>query len=646
MKRNLLCLTIGIIATFALNAQLTLEPGIPGTLENITPDDITLTVEQNYKPGDDNKKLVVVGNLLFFTAVDSVNYGEELWVTDGTKDGAIVLDINEGVEGSSPNHLCRVGNKVVFSAFTEEAGTELWMTDGTPEGTEMIADIYPGSTGSNPEFFSEFNGKMLFRAQTEVSALDEKFYLFVSDLTETGTKPISATEPQGLIDSNTKFILPAGSKAFFVGETEEWSKELWRTDGTEEGTYMVLDITPGNEPSFGTKPYEWLKVINDSILWFRAETRAFWVYDPDTIQDGDPYKQVINLQYEPWISDGTASGTYCIQDLNYVIDGTDPTKTGNTGAAFPTAYNGQVIFRATDPVVNNEPLYTDYTPGGIKVLADLNRVNADNGLNVASWSTSFTLFDSKVFFRAHSTHDADSTKETPSGIGIEQFYVDENLDLHFTTDLNPGIANNKTGFGTVVNGRMYQLMQDADNNSELFRTLPASEAAGYLPEKVADAADDGKPHNLIDMNGELYFILESTNNLYKYSDEKAEKVGGYIDPLAFGPDSKGALNPWFVVHDTCAYRPEPCPDNTGFNNLEMVHTNLKVYPNPAHEYVLLDLDANKTAEVRIYDMKGVMVWSECMFETVQLDVSNYASGVYTVISKSDGKLAYQNLIIQ
>lgn len=52
----------------------------------------------------------------------------------------MVKDIVDGTGGSNPSYLGRLNDKVLFSAYTDNAGQELWVSDGTRAGTFMLAD--------------------------------------------------------------------------------------------------------------------------------------------------------------------------------------------------------------------------------------------------------------------------------------------------------------------------------------------------------------------------------------------------------------------------------------------------------------------------------------------------------------------------
>lgn len=110
---------------------------------------------------------VLMNSKLYFTADDGVK-GRELWVTDGTTAGTVMVrDINirngqtlaligsPNSESSNPTGLHVWKNKLYFSASNGTGGQELWSSDGTSAGTVLIKDINPNG-GSNPKNFSGY----------------------------------------------------------------------------------------------------------------------------------------------------------------------------------------------------------------------------------------------------------------------------------------------------------------------------------------------------------------------------------------------------------------------------------------------------------------------------------------------------------
>ncbi len=55
--------------------------------------------------------------------------------------GDLLFNGRAGPEGSWPQQLTRVGNRVFFTADDGVHGEELWVTDGTDDGTRLVKDI-------------------------------------------------------------------------------------------------------------------------------------------------------------------------------------------------------------------------------------------------------------------------------------------------------------------------------------------------------------------------------------------------------------------------------------------------------------------------------------------------------------------------
>ena len=98
--------------------------------------------------------MTAIGGTLFFTADDGVN-GLELWKSDGTTSGTVLVkDIDPGHTATTPcrttvtARLTEVGGTLFFAADSPDHGRELWKSDGTTGGTVLVKDIKPGDDGS------------------------------------------------------------------------------------------------------------------------------------------------------------------------------------------------------------------------------------------------------------------------------------------------------------------------------------------------------------------------------------------------------------------------------------------------------------------------------------------------------------------
>lgn len=98
---------------------------------------------------------------LLFTANDGT-HGKELWVTNGTAAGTLILrDIYAGnSSGIATNFEYKViGNLLYFAANDGINGEELWVTNGTAAATLKAKDFRTGSSGADLKLFS-INGKL------------------------------------------------------------------------------------------------------------------------------------------------------------------------------------------------------------------------------------------------------------------------------------------------------------------------------------------------------------------------------------------------------------------------------------------------------------------------------------------------------
>ena len=196
--------------------------------------------------------LTNVNGTLFFAATDAAA-GRELWKSDGSDTGTVrVKDIYTG-GNSDPSDLCNVNGTLYFAAYTPNPGRELWTSNGTESGTVLFKDVFAVQhwdgtyIGSNPRSMTNLGGNLFFVAASNHDGANPTSYqVWVSDGTSNGTIKLTSIAD----DPNPVELTPAGSQMFFIAGY--WrARQVWVTDGTVGGTHQVkyLDHAYGETPS-------------------------------------------------------------------------------------------------------------------------------------------------------------------------------------------------------------------------------------------------------------------------------------------------------------------------------------------------------------------------------------------------------------
>src|SRR5688500_13430410 len=115
----------------------------------------------------------------------------------------------------------------------------------------LVEDIYPGKTGSEPNWLVDFKGRLLFGANHP--KFGEELWRSIG--TRSGTSLVKDIDPGPLVinaveDTETgssapDSVLRTKKWIYFQATTAKYGEELWKSDGTKSGTKIVKDIVPG-----------------------------------------------------------------------------------------------------------------------------------------------------------------------------------------------------------------------------------------------------------------------------------------------------------------------------------------------------------------------------------------------------------------
>ncbi|HEX2971759.1 MAG TPA: ELWxxDGT repeat protein [Tepidisphaeraceae bacterium] len=282
-------------------------------------------------PPNANQDQAVLDGKLFFSADDGI-HGKELWMSDGTTAGTTMLkDIFPGAKGSEPTSFISFAGSIFFIANDGTHNPELWKTDGTAIGTVLLQDYATDRYGGGFHGFTIVDDTLFFlddvnylckitATDTQITqliylgatvAFDSRYTLrfgvikgrllaavqgsnsgiFVSDGTPEGTMRIGSIYPtSGFLD------LGNGNDLYFWNNTD-----LWKTDGTSQGTVLVKKSQPG------------LSRRKTAVPFTLNGTRFFFVIDPYSTSPS------VAVQKTNDIANGTVLAVTIPKPLNWAV---------------------------------------------------------------------------------------------------------------------------------------------------------------------------------------------------------------------------------------------------------------------------------------------------------------------------------------
>jgi ELWxxDGT repeat protein len=463
-------------------------------------------------------QLANIGGTLFFSA-HAAGAGHELWKSDGTEaDTVLVDDLRAGTGDSAPAEVVNVNGTLFFAASDSAAGRELWKSDGTPAGTVRVKDILLATVSSNPAYLTEVNGMLFFTAFTLTHGVE----LWKSDGTEAGTLIVKDIRPGSLPFRDETFpqipadLINVSGTLYFRASDGKTGNELWRSDGTEAGTFRVKDIRPGSagflgagrmeddRPFFtnvgGTLFFRANDGVHGAELWKSDGTEAGTVLVKDmtvgpggTFSASQPFFENVNGTLffqgwdaihgrELWKSDGSDSGTVLVENISQ-FGSSEPTALTNVG--------GTLYFLA-DGGDGRELWRSDGTIAGTALVKDIRAANSSSLANY------LTNVGGTLFFRAD---DGISGIELWKSDGTEAGTIQ-------VKDIRPGSGGSSPDVLTSINGRLYFRANDGIHGDEWWES-DGTEAGTTMLEDIAGDSGGGAGRFIAEAGGKLFAVART-----------------------------------------------------------------------------------------------------------------------------------------
>ncbi|WP_416305283.1 hypothetical protein [Neptunicella sp. SCSIO 80796] len=326
----------------------------------------TVMVKDINPDGDSRPSQLIYSNgYLFFSADDGVT-GRELWKSDGTTEGTVLVkDVN--LFGNTfvdrDAFIISKNNNIYFYGTDGVGGYELWKSDGTADGTSIVKELGPDGTSGLRRYEIFVMGDFLyFNGYSDIGGCA----LWKSDGTEIGTTTVKTFFPS-IGRTCPSHFTNVGGVLFFSASDDNYGDELWKSDGTSDGTLMVKDIN--QFLSAGSTPRNLVAVNNQ--LYFTSNAQDFG--------------------HELWTSDGSELGTYMVSDI-------DPGE-GSSSPRIIVNYDGVLFFIAKGPSECNTGIWkSNGTSETTQRLSDCLSTDRNTLLDDLNGTNGFEIFNDKMYF--------------------------------------------------------------------------------------------------------------------------------------------------------------------------------------------------------------------------------------------------------
>jgi len=319
--------------------------------------------------------------------------------------------------------------------------------------------------------------------------------------------------------------LRVGNLVYFDARQKDGRHALWRTDGTTEGTIRLATV-PGRIPR--------LTALGSKVL-FRGGDRTHG--------------------REPWVSDGTASGTLPLRDLNAGSSGSDPSPAAVLGvAAYFTARTPEPGLWRTDGTASGTQLVRRLPSTATDVAAAGDRIYlaAQRGRSHAVlWSTAGSPDDLTTVaeWDQPSLTYVHLAQLTP--IGTRLFYVVSTYDSGEDTDT----WSFEVASATSSARRLLHLSAAAGDEEPLSITAIGSELFVERPDGATYRTDGTPagtrrltglgpaPHDVIAFGNRLYYVSGSIDD-GRFRLQRANPDGTHTETIReFGSFEVSSLVP-------------------------------------------------------------------------------------------------------
>jgi ELWxxDGT repeat protein len=316
--------------------------------------------------------------------------------------------------------------------------------------------------------------------------------------------------------------------SYFAANDGVHGMELWKSDGTQEGTQLVRDLVPGTA---GSEPGT-LSVVNNRIVFLAVDQ---------------------NNDLLAWSSDGTTNGTIELKDFGKFVWGPPPNypMDGSSGIA-GSAGHQKLVFDFSLIGGIEQTWSTDGTVGGTIKLADIGSIQNSIQLDMSTGRQFMPVSNGRVVFSdgqhlwstdgtAGGMIDLDATSSALAashGVPEQTFQYGDKVAFITSKGLYPQALWVTDG---TANGTKLVTALDSKFGTAVGQTQFGIQVAGgkmYIVEKFVELTGNGQP-----VESELWASDGTAAGSYKLltsANDQFGEIGEAGDKAVFvAPTSEG-----------------------------------------------------------------------------------------------------------
>jgi ELWxxDGT repeat protein len=595
----------------------------------------------------------VANNTLFFVGTDGVN-GAELWKSNGTSAGTVLVkNVNPSTSDFfsdaapdlysdyfPPVHLTNVNGTIFFVPLHTIEGAQdyvhLYKSNGTEAGTVLVKKV----PLENVDNFLSLNGRLVFTGYYGIS-----YEVWSSDGTSGGTQRIKANERFG--DNYLGGFYRVGTNLVFTDNVQGYAYQLWKTDGTVGGTQMIrqMNSAPGEFEEFNT------------TLFFTEHGAETYFESGDGINDYELWQSDLTTEgtfMVKNIADTSFAGSFNLKKVAGSLFFT----TGYPVNRIFTTMDSTKLWKYTPDafVVHELTLVNSSTDADIRALKNYDTIYTDQTVSIRAKKFgsvgSVRFFINDVVFRTENV--APFALAGDESGDYNEWMKSPGL---FKITAIPYAGSGASGVAGDPFIKYVRVISPADTITDLVFTLVNADADTDIRNLINnDIIDyDGSPRITIRANypstvGSVVFFLNGTRfwteNAAPYAlrgDESGNyapwfvSYGNYtLTATAYsGTNGTGTL----INSRSIEFAVVNVPGAARVNNTQ----NIEMYPNPTAERLSISLSGTETSitDIMILDPSGNIYYegnysnlgasSEVSFDLNELQMN---SGLYFVKIKS------------